>query len=219
MQNNHPPRVRAMLDRLRLIKTDLSRVTMAVSLEGAIRDLPETVEILASVDQEDKQRWLTAVHEAFGKRDLTKVSALFSYIALFPEADRREMKSETMQDFQLFLRGHANEDELNGIFLHPGFSQLIKELNAKELTDLQFRLFARYHLENKTNMGRRIAGVQKNLPLDEVQMQEVIRYLDEIKAEKAREAAAENKATNKGYIWLGISIVLIIIRIILKMSR
>jgi len=208
-----------MLDRLQLIKTDLSGVNMSVSLDGNIGSLPETAEILASVDAEDKRRLLTALNEAFAKRDLTKVSALYSYISLFPESDQREIKAETIEDLQLYLRGHKNEDELNEIWTHPGFSALITSLDYKELTDLQFRLFARYHLENKTSIGRRIAGIQKGLPLDEAQRAEVVKYLDEIKAERERNDQSDNKASNKAYIWIAISIALIIIRIILRASR
>lgn|GEM_PF-5512049 len=208
-----------MMDRLRLIKTDLSGVSMSVSLDGNILNLPETAEILSSVNSEDKTRLLTALNDAFTKRDLTKVSALYSYIVLFSDSDQLEIKGETLQDFQLYIRGHKDEDELNEILTHPGFSTLINALNNKDLTDLQFRLFARYHLENKSNIGRRIAGVQKNLPLNEEQRAEVIQYWDDIKAEKQKIGSIDNKNSNKALIWTLVAVVLIIIRIMLRLSR
>lgn len=208
-----------MLGRLQLLKTDLSGVSMSVSLEGNIKDLPEVTELLTSVNSEDRTRLLTALHESFEKRDLTKVSALYSYIALFSETDQLAIKRETLQDFQLYIRGHKNEDELNDIFTHPGFSTLINALNNEDLTDLQFRLFERYHLENKTSIGRRIAGVQKNLPLTKEQRAAVVKYLDDIKAEKQKNDSAENKRSNTALIWGMVGIVLIIIRILLRLSR
>lgn len=208
-----------MLSRMELIKTDLSEVTMSVSLDGNVKDLPETKEILSTINSEDKTRLLTALNDAFTKRDLTKVSALYSYIVLFSESDQLEIKGETLQDFQLYIRGHKDEDELNEIFTHPGFSTLIHALNNKDLTDLQFRLFTRYHLENKTNVGRKIAGIQKNLPLNEGQKSEVIQYLDEIKAEKQKNDSTENKNSNKALVWTIVAVALIIIRILLRLSR
>jgi hypothetical protein len=219
LNQNHPPRVRAMLSRIELIKTDLSKVNMNVSLDGSVKDLPETAEILSSINSEDKTRLLTALNDAFSKRDLTKVSALYSYIVLFSESDQLEIKVETLQDFQLYIRGHKDEDELNEIFTHPGFSTLITTLNNKELTDLQFRLFARYHLENKTRIGKKIAGIQKNLPLNEKQKAEVIQYLEEMKAEKQENDFVENKKSNKALIWTLVGVALIIIRILLRLSR
>lgn len=192
---------------------------MSVSLEGNIRNLPETTEILASVNSEDKSRLLAALHESFEKRDLTKVSALYSYIVLFSESDQKEIKAETLQDFQIYLRGHKNLDELNEIFTHPGFSKLIIAFDNTDITDLQFRLFERYHLEEKTALGKRIAGIQKNLPLNNEQRAEVVRYLEEIKAEKLKNNSEETKRSNKALIWGMIGIALLIIRVLLRMAR
>jgi hypothetical protein len=208
-----------MLERIQLIKSDLSGVNLSVSLDGIVKDLPEIAAILSSIDSEDKVRLLTALHDAFEKRDLTKVSALYSYICLFSEADQLEIKRETLQDLQLYIRGHKNEDELNEIFMHPGFSILVNSLDNKDLTDLQFRLFERYHLENKTSAGKRIAGIQKHLPLSKEQLATVIRYLDELKAEKQKNDEVENKKSNKALIWTLVGVALIIIRILLRLSR
>lgn len=219
MNQNHPPRVRAMLGRIELIKTDLSNVNISVSLDGNIRDLPETTQILSSINSEDKKRLLTALNDAFTKRDLTKVSALYSYIVLFSESDQLEIKRETLQDFQIYIRGYKNEDELNEIFTHPGFSTLINALDNQDLTDLQYRLFARYHLDDKTNIGRKIAGIQKNLPLNEDQKAKVIQYLEDIKAEKQKNDLTENKKSNTALIWTLVGVALLVIRIILRLSR
>lgn len=108
---------------------------------------------------------------------------------------------------------------MNDIFTHPGFSTLINALNNEELTDLQFRLFERYHLENKTTIGKRIAGVQKNLPLSKEQRAAVVKYLDELKAEKQKSDEAYNKSSNKALIWTIVAVALIIIRILLRLSR
>ncbi len=208
-----------MLERVRLIKSDLSGVHISVSLDGNVKNLPEVAEILSSINSEDKTRLLTALHEAFEQRDLTKVTALYSYIVLFSESDQLEIKRETLQDFQLYIRGHKNEDELNDIFTHPGFSTLVNALNNQDLTDLQFRLFERYHIENKTNIGRKVAIVQKNLPLSEEQRAGVIQYLEEMKAEKQKNDAIEEKKSNKALIWTIVGIALLVIRILLRLSR
>lgn len=208
-----------MLERMQLVKTDLSGITMSVSLDGNVKDLPEVKEIRSSIDPEDKVRLLAALHEAFEKRDLTKVSALYSYMVLFSESDQLEIKRETLQDFQLYIRSHKDEDELNDIFTHPGFSTLINSLDNQDLTDLQFRLFERYHIENKTNIGRKVAGVQKGLPLREEQRAAVVQYLEEIKAERQKNDAIENKNSNKALIWTIVGIALIVIRILLRLSR
>lgn len=217
MNQNHPPRVRAALERIQLIKTDLSGVNMSVSLDGPVGSLPETTEILSSINSEDKTRLLTALNDAFEKRDLTKVSALYSYAVLFQEADKLEIKAETLQNFQVYLRGHKDFDEMNAIFTHPGFSNLVLALNNKDLTDLQFRLFARYHLENKTTIGKKIAGIQKNFPLTREQWAEVVNYLEEIKLEK--EKVEKKKNHTRTIILVVLIITLFIIRMALRMHR
>lgn len=192
---------------------------MIVSLDGGIRDLPETTEILSSISLEDKVRLQTALHHSFEKRDLTKVSALYSYISLFPESDQLQLKSEVAQDFQLYIRGYNNEDDLTGVFIHPGFSGLITSLNNRELTDLQFELFSFFHLDNKTIVGKKIANIQKNLPLSEDQRGQVIRYLDEMKAEKEQNASDEKKRSKTALIFGLIGLTLLIIRVLLRLAR
>jgi hypothetical protein len=208
-----------MLERLQLLKTDLSEVKMSVSLEGGVKDLPEVTVLLSAIDREDKTRLLTALHDAFTKRDLTKVSALYSYIVLFPEADQAEIKQEILHDFQGYIKGYRSEEELNDIFTHPGFAMLVNGLNNKVLTDMQFQFFSLFHLDNKTNIGKKIAGIQKTLPLSAEQRSEVIQYLEEIKAEKQKSAEIENKNSNKVLIWTLIGAALLIIRILLRLSR
>jgi hypothetical protein len=101
--------------------------------------------------------------------------------------------------------------------MHPGFPGLITALNDTELTDLQFRLFSRYHLDDKTTAGRRIAGIQKNLPLSEEQKAEVLNYLQEIKDEKQQ---VENKKDHtRTIILVSLSVILLIIRLVLRMNR
>ncbi len=207
-----------MLDRLKLIKTDLSEVNMIVSLEG-IRDLPETAELLSSINSEDKTRLQKALQYSFEQRDLAKVSALYSYISLFSESDQLQLKSEVIKDFQLYIRGYTNEDDLNRIFTHPGFSNLIIAINSKALTDLQFELFSFFHLDNKTNVGKKIARIQKNFPLSEDQRGQIIRYLDEMKAEKEQNASEEKKRSKTALIFGLIGLALIIIRVLLRLAR
>ncbi|MCC6702227.1 MAG: hypothetical protein IT221_11935 [Fluviicola sp.] len=213
----YPPKVQAMLERLKLIKTDLSDVHMMVSLEG-VKDLPETLEILSSINSEDKMRLQAILHHSFEKRDLTKISALFSYVSLFSELDQMEIKNEVAQDFQVYLKAYQDENDLNRIFTHPGFSSLIIALNSKDLTDLQFELFSFFHLDNKTNTGKKLAKIQKTLPLSEDQHEQVNRYLDEIKAEIEQNATEEKKRNKTALVLVLIGIVLII-RVLLRLAR
>ena len=213
MNPNYPPKVRSMLERLALIKTDLSGVTMSVSLDRNFKDLPETNEILSSITSEDKNRLLMALEQAFANKDLTRVIALYSYIVLFQETDQTNIKQEVIRYFLLYIKEQKNDAELNAMFLHPGFPGLVSGLNDRELTDLQFNLFSRY-LDNKTAIGTRIVGVQKNLPLREDQKKEVLNYLDEIKAEKEK---VENKTNrNRSIIIIVLVVTLFIIRMVLR---
>lgn len=206
-----------MLSRIELIKTDLSEVSLSISLDGNVKDLPETKEIISSVTTENKQQLLTALNRAFTQQDLARVNALYSYSALFTEKDRAEIRQEVIRDFILYIGEQKNEVKLNAMFLHPGFVNLITLINDKELTDLQFKLFSRYHLDDKTTTGKRIAAIQKNLPLSEAQKSEVVNYLDEIKAEK--EQVEKKKDHTKTIIIVVLSLVLLIIRVALRMHN
>lgn len=68
MTQDLPPRVRTMLDRIQLIKGDLSEVKMSVSLDGTIRTLPEITALKDSLTAEDAQRLLQALHQAFTQK-------------------------------------------------------------------------------------------------------------------------------------------------------
>lgn len=217
MNQTYPAKVRAMLSRIELIKTDLSEVSMSISLDGNVKDLPETKEILSSITTENKQQLVTALNLAFTQQDLARVNALYSYVVLFAENDQAEIRQEAIRGFILYIGEQKNEVKLNAMFLHPGFVNLITHLNDKELTDLQFKLFSRYHLDDKTPVGRRIAGIQKNLPLSEAQKAEVVNYLDEIKAEK--EQVEKKKDNTKTIIIVVLSVVLLIIRFALRMHN
>lgn len=207
-----------MLDRLKLIKTDLSEIHMIVSLDG-ISDLPETAELLSSINSEDKARLQNALRHSFEKRDLARVSALYSYVSLFSESDQLQIKSEVVQDFQVYLKAYQNENDLNGIFTHPGFSNLIIALNDKGLTDLQFELFSFFHLDDKTNTGKKMARIQKNLPLSEDQRDQIIQYLEDMKAEKEQNAVEEKKRSKTALIFGIIGLTLLIIRVLLRLAR
>lgn len=203
-----------MLGRMALIKTDLSEVTMSISLDGNIKDLPETNEIRSSITADDKKQLLTALNHAFTKQDLTRVVALHSYSVLFSETDQTEIRQEVIRDFLLYVKEQKSEAEVNGMFLHPGFPALVTVLNDKELTDLQFKLFSRYHLDDNTTTGKRIAGIQKNLPLSDDQKAEVMNYLEEIKLEK--EKVEKKKDHTKSIILIVLVITLFIIRMALR---
>lgn len=208
-----------MLDRMKLIKTNLSEVNMIISPDGDVRNLPETAELLSSINSEDKIRLQTALHHAFEKRDLTKVSALYSYLSLFPESDQLHIKNEVVKDFQLYIKGYQNENDLNGVFTHPGFSNLISTINSKELTDLQFELFSFFHLDNKSTSGKKIARIQKNLPLSEDQHEQVVRYLNEMKVEKEQNASEEKKRNKTALIFGIIGLTFLIVRVLLRLAR
>lgn len=202
-----------MLERIALIKTDLSGVIMSISLNGNVRDLPETHEILSSIAEEDKNRLLIVLEQAFTNKDLTRVIALYSYIILFQEPDQISIKQEVIRYFIRYIKEQKNEAELNAMFLHPGFPGLVSSLNDKELTDLQFNLFSRY-LDNKTAINTRIAGIQKTLPLSEDQKIKVLSFLHEIKAEK--EKVENKKNRNRSIIIILLVITLFIIRMVLR---
>ena len=190
---------------------------MSISLDGNIRNLPETNEIRSSITPEDTQQLLTALNNAFSKQDLTRVSALYSYAVLFPEKDQAEIRQGIRQDFQLYINGLKNESEVNALFLHPGFPNLVTGLNDKVVTDLQFKLFSRYHLDDKTTIGKRIAAIQKNLPLSDDQKKQVTDYLNEIRAEK--EKIEQKKDHTKTIIVIVLMVVLLIIRLVLRANR
>lgn len=172
---------------------------------------------LTSITSEDTKQLLTALNLAFKKQDLTRVTALYSYAVLFPEKDQAGIRQEVISDFLLYIGEQKNETELNAMFLHPGFPNLISILNDIELTDLQFKLFSRYHLDDKTTAGRCIAGIQKNLPLSEDQKTEVVNYLKEIKSEK--EKVEKKKDHTKSIILIVFIVTLFVIRMALRMSR
>jgi preprotein translocase subunit SecE len=217
VNQNHPPKIKAMLDRMELVKTDFSGVTMSISLDGNIRNLPETDEIRSSVTPEDTKQLLTALNVAFSKQDLTRVNALYSYAVLFPEKDQAEIRQEISRDFLIYINGLKNETEVNALFLHPGFSNLVTGLNNKEVTDLQFKIFSRYHLDDKTTVGKRVAAIQKNLPLNDDQKKQVTDYLNEIRAEK--EKIEQKKDHTKTIIVIVLMVVLLIIRLVLRANR
>jgi hypothetical protein len=217
MNRNHPPKIKAMLDRMELVKTDFSGVTMSISLDGNIRNLPETDAIRSSVTSEDTKQLLAALNSAFSKHDLARVSALHSYVALFPENAQAEINQEISRNFLVYINGLKNETEVNALFLHPGFPNLVTGLNDKQVTDLQFKIFSRYHLDDKTTVGKRIAVIQKNLPLNDDQKKEVTGYLNEIKAEK--EKIEQKKDHTKTIIVIALMVVLLIIRLVLRANR
>jgi hypothetical protein len=201
---------------MELVKTDFSGVTMSISLDGNIRNLPETDEIRSSVTSEDAKQLLTAINVAFSKQDLARVNALYSYVVLFPEKDQEEIRQETIQDFLLYINGLKNESEVNALFLHPGFSSLVTGLNDKLVTDLQFKLFSRYHLDDKTPVGKRIAIIQKNLPLSAEQKEETLNYIKEIRSENDK---IEKKDHTKTIIIIVLTVVLLLIRLALRMRK
>lgn len=213
---SYPPKVQAMIEELKLIKTDLSGAHMIVSLDG-IKDLPETLEILSSISSEDKIRLQASLHHSFERRDFTRVNVLFSYISLFSELDQLEIKNKVAQDFQVYLKGYQNENEINRIYTHPGFSSLINDLNNVDLTALQFELFSFLHLDNKTNTGKKLAKIQKKLPLTEEQHEQVNRYLDEIKIDIEQDAMLEKKRNKTALVLVLIGLA-IIIRILLRLA-
>nr|WP_294861745.1 hypothetical protein [uncultured Fluviicola sp.] len=216
MNQNHPPRIKAMLSRMELVKTDFSGITMSISLDGNVKNLPETHELKSSITSEDTKQLLTALNDAFSKQDLARVTALYSYAVLFPEKDQEEIRQEIIQDFGIYINGLKNETEVNEMFLHPGFSSLVTGLNEKGITDLQFKMFSRYHLEDKTSVGKRIATIQKNLPLTAEQKEEVLNYIREIRSENDK---IEKKDHTKTIILIVLTVVLLLIRLALRMRR
>ena len=126
---------------------------MSISLDGNVKDLPETKEILSSITTENKQQLVTALNLAFTKQDLARVHALYSYVVLFAENDQAEIRQEAIRGLILYIGEQKNEEKLNVEFLSPGFGNLCTNVNDKRLTDLQFKLISRYHLDKKTPVG------------------------------------------------------------------
>lgn len=215
MNPNHPPRVRTMLDRMQLIKTDVSAAKMSISLDG-IQHLPETSELKSSLTQDDAGKLLAALHHAFAQQDLTKVSALYSYAVLFSEAQQQEIRKETILEFHQFLGLQKNDVELSAMYLHAGFANMINQLNDADLTNAQFKLFERYFLDTNDRNGKRIAGIQRNLPLSSDQKSLITDYLNQMKAENEK---AEKKDNTKTIILIVVTVSLILLRIALRMSK
>lgn len=217
MSQDLPPRVRTMLDRIQLIKSDLSEVKMSISLDGAIRTLPETTALKESLTSEDTKRLLQALNQAFAQKDLTKVSALYSYTALFSDEQRAEIRQEIIQEFKDYLNSLRNETEISEMFLHAGFAAMMHQLNDTDLINAQFKLFERYYLDPESgSSGRRIAGIQKNLPLNSDQKEKLNNYLRQLRAENDKE---EKKDNTKTIIIVVLMVTLFLIRFALRMSR
>lgn len=217
MNQDYPSRVKNMLDRLQLIKSDLSDVKMSISLDGTIRTLPETTALKDSLTAEDLKRLSLALHDAFGRKDLTRVTALYSYGVLFSEEQRAEIRQETIQEFKELVNSMKNETEVSEMFLHAGFSNMINQLNDSDLTNTQFKLFERYYLDPESGpTGRRVAGIQKNLPISSEQKAVLNKYIQELRAETDK---VERKDNTRTIIVVVLTIVLLIIRFALRMSR
>lgn len=216
MNQNHPPRISAMIDKMNLINGDLSSVTMSISLDGAIGSLPETEAIKQNIGKEHVTKLLKALNEAFSQNDLTKVTALYSYVQLFPEQLQTEIRSETLIEFKDFINKKTSETEVVSMFTNAGFSTMMNTLRNKELMDLQFNLFERFFLFEQSATGKRIATVQKNLPISGEQKEAVIDYINNYKSQYDK---AEKKDNTKTIIIISISVLLILIRIILRASR
>lgn len=204
-----------MLDRMQLIKIDISAAKMSISLDG-IQHLPETLELKSSLTQDDSNKLLLALHQAFAQQDLTKVSALYSYVVLFSETQQQEIRHETIQEFHQFLALQKNDVELSAMYLHAGFSRMINLLNDADLTTAQFKLFEWYFLDPNDRTGKRIAGVQRNLPLNSEQKKMVTDYLSQLKAENEK---AEKKDHTKTIILIIVTISLLLLRFALRMSK
>lgn len=216
MNQNHPPRISAMIDKMNLINGDLSSVTMSISLDGAIGSLPETEAIKQNLGKEHATKLLKALNEAFSQNDLTKVTALYSYVQLFPEQLQTEIRSETLIEFKDFINKKTSETEVVSMFTNAGYSTMMNTLRNKELMDLQFNLFERFFLFEQSATGKRIATVQKNLPISGEQKEAVIDYINNYKSQYDK---AEKKDNTKTIIIISISVLLILIRIILRASR
>lgn len=216
MNQNHPPRISAMIDKMNLINGDLSSVTMSISLDGAIGGLPETQAIKQNLGKEHSTKLLKALNDAFSQNDLTKVTALYSYVQLFPEQLQTEIRSETLIEFKDFITKKTIESDIISMFTNTGFSTMMNTLRNKELMDLQFNLFERHFLFEQSATGKRIATVQKNLPISGEQKDAVIEYINNYKARYEKE---EKKDNTKTIVFIIITVVLILIRIAIKMSR
>lgn len=216
MNQNHPPRISAMIDKMNLINGDLSSVNMSISLDGAIGGLPETKAIKENLGKEHATKLLKALNDAFSQNDLTKVTALYSYVQLFPEQLQTEIRSETLIEFKDFINKKTIESDVVSMFTNAGFSTMMNTLRNKELMDLQFNLFERHFLFEQSATAKRIATVQKNLPISGEQKEAVIDYINNYKSQYDK---AEKKDNTKTIIIISISVLLILIKIILRASR
>lgn len=213
MNQNHPPRISAMIDKMNLINGDLSSVTMSISLDGAIGSLPETQAIKENLGKEHATKLLKALNDAFLNNDLTKVTALYSYAQLFPEQLQTEIRSETLIELNEFISKKTTETELSNMFLHPGFTSLVNTFQNEELIDRQFKIFEKQFLSELSSTGKRIAINQKSLSLNTIQKEKVVTYIKKFKQNYTLE---EN--LNKKNIFLAIFIIVAIIRIFIYLS-
>lgn len=213
---HYPTKIQAKLERILLIKTDLTAIDRVLPFDTTVRDLPEVQALQHSLSEEDTKRLMIALDQAFDQNDLSRVMALYSYGTLFTDDIQQEIRQQTIEDFHRFLGISRNETDLSAMFLHAGFAQMISQLNDSNLTTVQFDLFERSYLAEENPKTARIAGVQRNLPLFDEQKMVVVRYLEQLrlKAEKV-----EKKNYNKTVILIIIVFLAFILRFVLRLSK
>lgn len=113
---------------------------------------------------------------------MTKVTALYSYVQLFSEQLQSEIRSETLIEFKDFINKKTIESDIIEMFTNAGFSTMMNTLRNKELMDLQFNLFEKHFLFEQSATGKRIATIQKNLPISGEQKDAVIEYINNYKS-------------------------------------
>lgn len=75
MNQNHPPRISAMIDKMNLINGDLSSFTMSISLDGSIGVLPETQAKKQIIRKENSTKFFEAVKDTFSQNDLVSFNS------------------------------------------------------------------------------------------------------------------------------------------------
>lgn len=217
MLTNYPPRIRSMIGRIELILGNLSDIQLSISLDGNIGDLPEVQAVKRSLTSSHAEGLLLAIHQAFIAKDLARVNALSSYFLLFDLQTQDKCKGELIEEMKSYISGLKTDEQFAELFLHAGYISILNYLSDKELMDIQYKEFYnRFLVEESLSSAKRIAQAQKKLPLSESQLNEINKFLDNI---KAKTEIVERKESNKATIWIVVTIVLIILRILLRLNR
>lgn len=199
-----------MNDQLQLIFTP-EKITQR--LRGTLDD-ETTAAVKTSIGENDQLKWIESCKTALRSNDLMKVDALLSYRVVFDNSvvDKclREINAVLMDQFRdthelLASPQQKGTDAVSKYFRYPVFHELLKQLQEvnTEIYNQQFQLFLEVEFATKEEDKARILKLQLQLPLSELQR-------EELTEKKKHTQSAKEINDSKNYYPLWISILLII---------